>query len=90
MKSEEFATALVFLTIEIMFTIEFAVVGTGDGVNLFIEHGDLIGFQTIGQVSGKRAFIERLARRGDNKEFEGTACDRMVSRNTDAVTDQRI
>ena len=73
-----------------MFTIEFTVVGAGDGVDLLIEHGDLVRFETVSQVSGKRALVERLARRGDNKEFEGTACDRMVSRNTDAVTDQRI
>ena len=41
-----------FLTIEIMLTIEFAVVGTGDGIDLLIEHGDLIGLEATGQITG--------------------------------------
>lgn len=37
-----------FLTIEIVLAVEFAIVGSGDGVDLFVEHGDLVGFETGG------------------------------------------
>ena len=31
-----------------MLAVEFAVIGTGDGVHLFVEHGDFVGFETVG------------------------------------------
>ena len=37
---------------KIVFTIEFAVIGSGDSIDLFVEHRYLIWLQTVGQVSG--------------------------------------
>ena len=73
-----------------MFAIELAVVGSGDGVDLFVEHGDFVGFQTICQITGQRTFVEGLVFWGDDQEFKGSTCNGMVCGDTNTIADQRI
>ena len=42
----------------VIFSLQFAVVGTLDAVYLFVQHGNLIGFQFLFQRQGKRALVE--------------------------------
>ena len=49
---KKFLPPCCFLTIEIMFAIELTIVGAGDGIDLLIEHGNLIGLEATGQITG--------------------------------------
>jgi hypothetical protein len=73
-----------------MLAVEFAVIGTGDGVHLLVEHRDFVGFETVGKEASEGTFVEGLVWRGDDEELEGMASDGMRGRDANAVTDHRI
>ena len=68
-----------------MLSVNFAIEGAFDFVNLTVEHGDFVCFQPRLQMQSQRLAVQRLAVLHDYEELQGLAGNDVVNGYAHAV-----